>query len=422
MKQVVILGAGTSGTMTANKLVQELPKNEWQITIVDKDFVHYYQPGFLFIPFGIYTPEQVVKPKKKFLPKGVNYIISDIEAVDAEANKVSLKNGTVLNYDMLVIASGADIAPEETEGLMDGGWQENIFDFYSYSGSVGLSKAMEKFEGGRLVVNITELPYKCPVAPLEFILLADWYFSEKGIRDKVDLVYSTPLSGAFTKPVANSVLNDLLTSRNIMVEADYNIMAVDSDKSVITSYDERDINYDLLVTIPTNMGADFIEDSGLGDELNFVPTNKHTLRSDDYDNIFVIGDASNVPTSKAGSVAHFMLDTMVENMKNTIKGQPLVETFDGHANCFVETGYGKAVLIDFNYDTQPLPGKFPFAGLGPMDLLKPTRLNHIGKLAFEHIYWNLLLKARPIPFIPHQMSMSGKIPESQLLQTAGAQA
>lgn len=171
MKQVVILGAGTSGTMTANKLVQELPKNEWQITIVDKDFVHYYQPGFLFIPFGIYTPEQVVKPKKKFLPKGVNYIISDIEAVDAEANKVSLKNGTVLNYDMLVIASGADIAPEETEGLMDGGWQENIFDFYSYSGSVGLSKAMEKFEGGRLVVNITELPYKCPVAPLEFILL-----------------------------------------------------------------------------------------------------------------------------------------------------------------------------------------------------------------------------------------------------------
>ena len=421
MKQIVILGAGTSGTMTANKLVRELPAGEWQITIVDKDFVHYYQPGFLFIPFGIYKPEQVIKPEKKFLPADVNYIVSDIEGVDAEANTVTLKNGTILLYDLLVIATGADIAPQETEGLLDGGWQKNIFDFYSYSGSVGLSKAMEKFEGGRLVINITELPYKCPVAPLEFAFLADWYFTEKGIRDKVDIVYSTPLSGAFTKPVANSVLNDLLDSRHIQVEADYNIMEVDSDKAVITSYDERDIAYDLLVTIPTNMGAPFIDDSGLGDELNFVPTNRHTLRSDAYENIFVIGDASNVPTSKAGSVAHFMLDTLVENIKHTIQGRSPVTTFDGHANCFVETGYGEAVLIDFNYETQPLPGKFPFAGLGPMDLLKPTRLNHIGKLAFEHIYWNLLLKARPIPFISHQMSMKGKVPEAQVLKTAGAQ-
>lgn len=419
MKNIVILGAGTSGTMTANKLVRELPANEWQITIVDKDFVHYYQPGFLFIPFGMYTPEQVVKPKKNFLPDAVNYIISDIEGVDAESNTVSLANGTVLDYDLLVIASGTDIAPEETDGLLEGGWQKNIFDFYSYSGAVNLSKALDQFEGGRLVINIAELPYKCPVAPLEFVMLADWYFKEKGIRDKVDIVYSTPLPGAFTKPVANAVLSDLLVERNITVEADYNIMEVNSDKGVISSYDERDIDYDLLVTIPTNKGAGYIEDSGLGDELNFVPVNKHSLRSDAYENIFVIGDASNVPASKAGSVAHFMLDTLVENIKLTIKGQKLIETFDGHANCFVETGHGKAVLIDFNYETQPLPGKFPFAGIGPMNLLKETRLNHLGKLAFEHIYWNLLLKARPIPFIPHQMSMNGKIPETRVLKTAG---
>lgn len=421
-KNIVIIGTGTAGTMTANKLVRELPQDEWEVTVIDKDFVHYYQPGFLFIPFGIYQPEDVVKPKKQFLPKEINYIIEDVDGIDPSTNKISLKNGTALDYDLLVIATGSDIAPEETDGLLNGGWHKNIFDFYSFSGAVGLSKALERFEEGRIVVNIAELPFKCPVAPLEFVLLADWYFTERGIRDKVELVYSTPLSGAFTKPVANHVLNNLLAERNIIIEADYNIMEVDSSRSVITSYDERDIEYDLLVEIPTNMGAEFIGDSGLGDELNFVPTDKYTLRSKKFENIFVIGDASDVPTSKAGSVAHFMLDTLVENMKQTIKGQPLVETFDGHANCFVETGYGKAILIDFNYDTQPLLGKFPFSLIGPMDLLKETRLNHIGKLAFKYIYWNLLLKALPIPFIPHHMSMAGKVSETKTLQTIGANA
>jgi sulfide:quinone oxidoreductase len=416
MKRVVILGAGTAGTMVANKLSRDLPLKDWQITIVDKDTTHYYQPGFLFIPFRIYKPEDVIKEKEVFLPVGVDYVISEIDALKPDENIVELANGTTLAYDYLVVATGAQLALQETDGLADGeGWRKNIFDFYTYEGALALADFLDTWEGGRLVVNVTELPFKCPVAPLEFLFLADEFFTKKGIRDKVELTFATPLPGAFTKPVCNSVLNDTLENKGVSVYPDYNIMEVDNQAQVIRSFDEKEIPYDLLVSIPTNMGADFIENTGLGDELNFVQVNKHTLQSKAYENVFAIGDASNVPASKAGSVAHFMLDTLVTNIKHQIKGEALEESFDGHANCFIESGYGKAYLIDFNYETQPLPGTYPVPVIGPFKLLEETRINHLGKLAFKEIYWNFLLPARPMPGISDQMQMAGKIPEEKVL-------
>jgi sulfide:quinone oxidoreductase len=256
------------------------------------------------------------------------------------------------------------------------------------------------------------MPIKCPVAPLEFLFLADWYFTAKGMRDRVELVYATPLPGAFTKPVCSEVLQSTLDSKGIHVETQYNIMEVDNSKQVIRSYDEREIGYDLLVSIPTNMGAEAIGRSGLGDDFDFVPTDPNTLQSKQYENIFVIGDAANVPTSKAGSVVHFELDTLVHNLINQIAGLPLEPTFDGHSNCFIESGFGKAYLIDFNYETQPLTGHYPLPGVGPFTLLQETRANHLGKLGFKWAYWNLLLKARPLP-VPNQMSMVSKIPISE---------
>lgn len=409
MKNILILGAGTGGTMVANKLVGDLPANQWQITIVDKDPRHFYQPGFLFIPFGIYTAEEVVKPKENTLPKSVNYLVGDIDTIDAAEQTVSLSDGTQLPYDYLVIATGTRIAPEEIEGMLDGGnWHENIFDFYTIEGAVALNRFLDQWDGGRLVVNVAEMPIKCPVAPLEFLYLADEYFTKKGIRDKVELVYATPLEGAFTKPQARAVLGETLKRKGIRVEADFNIMEVDNDEQLIRSYDEREIPYDLLVTIPPNMGAESIINSGLGDDLGFVPVDPNTLQSKEHENIFVIGDASNVPTSKAGSVVHFMLDTVVENLLHQINGYELEPSFDGHANCFIESGYGKAFLIDFNYETEPLRGSYPLPAVGPFKLLQETRMNHLGKMGFKWAYWNMLLKARPMP-VSNQMSMIGKI-------------
>jgi sulfide:quinone oxidoreductase len=258
-----------------------------------------------------------------------------------------------------------------------------------------------------VVLNVAEMPIKCPVAPLEFMFLADWFFHEHGLRDRVDLTFVTPLPGAFTKPRAASRLGDILEEKNIEVVPEFNIMEVDADAKKIVAYDETEVAYDLFVTIPTNMGDPVIERSGLGDELNFVPTEKHTLKAKNMEDVFVLGDATDLPSSKAGSVAHFQGDVFIENFLRYIDGLELRETFDGHANCYIESGFGKGFLIDFNYDVEPLPGKFPLPGLGPFSLLQESRMNHWGKVLFRWMYWNILVKGKPMP-ITAQMSMAGK--------------
>jgi sulfide:quinone oxidoreductase len=409
MKVFLVLGAGTAGSLIARKMANKLDANEWKVILVDKDDDHFYQPGYLFIPFGIYKPEDVVKPKHKFIPQNVEFILSDIELIEPEQNRVKLaKDNKVIHYDYLVIATGADIFPEETEGLKEGGWRQNIFDFYTADGAKALAKFMNTWKGGRLVVNVVENPIKCPVAPLEFLLLADWFFTKRGIRNKVDLVYATPLSGAFTKPISASALGHLLDQRGINLETDYYVGQVDSGKNKIISYDEREIPYDLLVSIPTNKGAPVIGRSGMGDNLNYVPTNKETLQSEKYENVWVLGDAANIPASKAGSVIHFQMEGAFENILAHMAGKEMVHKFDGHSLCYIESGYGKAVMIDFSYDQEPLHGTYPLPVIGPFSLLKESWVNHFGKMAFRSMYYDFMLKGINVP-LPSKFSMLGKV-------------
>ena len=407
MKKIVIVGAGTAGTMMANKLRKSLSKNEWEITILDKYKTHYYQPGFLFIPFGDYTQKDVVKQKAVFIPDGVNLIYGDVDRIDAAQNKVLLTDGKIFDYDFLVIATGCQIHPEETPGLKEENWYKNIFDFYTIEGALALHEFFKNWQGGRLVMTITELPFKCPVAPLEFVFLADAYFTKRGIRDKVEIIFTTPMSGAFTKPKATAMLGKLLAEKNIKLIPDFYVESVDNENNIIRSYDGKEVAFDCLTIVPVNMGDEVIARSGLGDDLNFVPTDKNTLRSIAFENVFVLGDASNIPASKAGSVAHFASETLIGNMLEAIKGKPMTHSFDGHANCYIETGFGKASLIDFNYVTEPLPGKYPVPFIGPFSLLGNSCINHLGKLAFKTMYWEFLLKDRKLP-VSNNMSMSGK--------------
>ncbi len=408
MKQLLVLGAGTAGTMVVNKLRPLLDADEWKITIVDQHETHYYQPGFLFIPFGMYSKSDVVKPKRDFIPPGVELIMSPIEIIEPEHNRVRLaKDGRYLNYDFLVIATGAHTHPEQTPGLQEHEWYKSIYDFYTIEGALALARHLRTWQGGRLVVNVVENPIKCPVAPLEFIMLADWFFHEQGIRDRVELVYATPLPGAFTKPIAAKHLGDILNQKGVKVEPEFMVMEVNTDAKKIVSYDEREVAYDLLVTVPLNMGDELIARSGMGDELNYIPVDKHTFLSPKYANVFVLGDAAAVPTSKAGSVAHFAVDCFAENFERYVDGLEMLPTFDGHANCFIESGFGKGLLIDFNYDVEPLPGRYPLPGVGPFTLLQESEMNHWGKMMFRWMYWNILLKGQQLP-LPARMSMSGK--------------
>jgi sulfide:quinone oxidoreductase len=408
MKKLLVLGGGTAGTMVVNKLRKKLKSNEWSITIVDKDNDHIYQPGLLLLPFGVYSPEELVKKRDHYFPDGVEFIRAGIDNIVPEANQVLLSDGRIVDYDQLIIATGTSPRPDQTPGLDDpANWRKNIFDFFTLDGSVALRDALAAWHGGRLVIHITEMPIKCPVAPLEFAFLADAFFEERKMRDKVEIVYVTPLEGAFTKPTASKQLGSMLKDRNIRLEPDFMIEHIDPDTKTLVSMDEREIPFDLLVTIPLNMGQDFIARSGMGNELNYVPVDKETFLSKKYPNVFALGDASDIPASKAGSVAHFAIELFSENFVDYVQGRPMTHRFDGHANCFIESGHGKGLLIDFNYTTEPLTGKFPIRFIGPLPLLKESRLNHLGKLAFRWIYWNLLLKGRWMP-IPALMSMAGK--------------
>ncbi len=407
MKKLLILGAGTAGTMVANRLVRMLDMDQWQITLVDQDPIHYYQPGFLFIPFEMNSKKDVVKPKQYFMPSQVRLVMSKIEMIEPENNTVRLGDGSSLRYDYLIIATGCDIHPEETPGLAEHEWGKSIHTFYNLEGAVALAEKLRKWEGGRLLINVVENPIKCPVAPLEFIMLADWFFTKRGMRDRVELVYATPLPGAFTKPIASQLIGDILDRKNIKVEPEFMIEHVDPDAKKIVSYDEREVEYDLLVSIPLNKGADVVGKSGLGDELNFSPVNQHTFLSNHFDNIFVLGDAASVPTSKAGSVAHYAIDLFGENFVRYTDGLPLIENFDGHANCFIESGYGKGLLLDFNYTQEPLPGRYPLPGVGPFTLLEESEANHWGKMMFRWMYWHILLKGQELP-LPPNMLMAGK--------------
>jgi len=339
-----------------------------------------------------------------------------------------------------------------------------VHEFYTLDGAEALAYALDRFVGGRLVINVVEMPIKCPVAPLEFAFLADAYFTKCGIRDKVEIVYATPLDGAFTKPTCARSLGYLLEQKGIRLETEFNAGRIESKQPAwarvgdhaadaaegvhragasrgaqvgvngtlgghpdashdthsdlngshgptggeLISWDERRIPFDLLVTVPVHKGAAFIgEAPGLGDAMDFVLVDPRTLQSERKPNIWALGDAANCPTSKAGSVAHFQSEVLEENIVRALRGLPPEPDFDGHANCFIETGHQKALLIDFNYETEPLPGRFPFAW-GPVPLLKESRLNHLGKLAFRRFYWNTLLPGYDFPGVPAQMKTAGK--------------
>jgi sulfide:quinone oxidoreductase len=411
--RIVILGAGTGGTLMANRL-RRLYGDDVEIVVVDRDDRHVYQPGLLFVAFGLADPGEIVRPRGAQLHDGIEFRLAAVDRVETAANAVHLVSGELIDYDVLVVASGAALLPEETEGLTGPGWNERIFTFFELESATALRDALRGFDRGRLVINPVDMPIKCPVAPLEFCFLADWFLRERGVRDAVELTYVTPLDGAFTKPVASEHLAGLLVEKGIALETEFMTGAVDGQGGRLVSWDEREVPFDLLVTIPLHGGAAYVGRSpGLGDELGFVATDLHTLQSKAAPNVFAIGDATNLPTSKAGSVTHFEGDTLVENIRRFLDGEELEASFDGHANCFIETGFHKALLIDFNYDVEPLPGRFPEPHVGPLPLLKESRLNHMAKLLFQWVYWHVLLPGHDIPGIGPQLRQTTNQGESR---------
>ncbi|MGL1930435.1 MAG: NAD(P)/FAD-dependent oxidoreductase [Desulfotalea sp.] len=329
MKRIVILGAGSGGTMMANKLRKDLDEH-WSIVMIARDNVHDYQPGYLFVPFGINKPREIRRSRREFIKPGIDFVISELLNVDWDKQEVQTATEGKFKYDILIMATGCDIKPDEIPGLAEG-WGDNIQGFYRYDDCLDMGKKLREFKSGKLVVNIAEMPIKCPVAPLEFAFLADWYFHERGIRDDVEIEFVTPLAGAFTKPVATQVLSDACQEKNIKIVPNFALESVDLSKKSIASYDGKEVDYDLLVSIPPNFGAQVMIDSGISDPMGYIDVDKHTLQPKGHDNVWALGDGTNVPTSKAGAVAHFQADVIHENILSYIAGTEQHARSDGHA-------------------------------------------------------------------------------------------
>jgi len=406
MRRIVIIGSGAGGTIVANQLRGQLPEDGWEIVVIDRDEQHHYQPGYLFIPFGIYAREDILQPKKQFIPQGVEFVLDEVLRVDAANRRVVTRKGG-WDYDWLVVATGARVKPDEVEGMAEV-FETDIQNFYTLDGAERLRKALKYFTCGKVVLNIAELPFKCPIAPLEFLFMCDWFFTVSGVRAQVELELVTPLGGVFTKPIASKALAVVAEKKRINVTPNFNIARVNARGKTIESHDGRTVGYDMLISIPPNFGENCIVESGLADPMGYALTNKNTLKAETAERIFVLGDATNVPTSKAGSVAHYQAYTLVENLLREIDGHSPLPTFDGHATCFLESGFEKAILLDFNYEVEPLPGKFPFPGMGPFSLLRESLANHWGKMMFRWVYWELMMRGKDLP-LENQMNLAGKV-------------
>jgi len=405
-RHIVILGAGTAGTIMANRLTRcfasDMRRGTITITVVDQHDVHVYQPGLLFLPFGMYDALDIAKSRRAQLPEAVIYRQSYIERIDATAQRVVLTDRSVLPYDVLIVATGSRTAPERTEGMTGPGWGERVFDWYTLDGAHALGQALAEMQYGNLVIAVAATPIKCPVAPLEFAVLADWFFEDRGIRDRITISYVTPQSGACTHPGAARALARLLQSKNIELMTEFATDRIDTATSGLVSSDKREIPFDILAIVPVLTGAEFLRHTPeLTNANGFVRTNARTLQSQLRPEIFALGDATDIPASKTGSVVHVEAEVVQHNVIRHLEGLPMQEKLDARARGFVETGFHKALMLDSNHDAEPV-GNDLSRDVGPLTLLKDGQLNHLGKLAFKSVYWQSLLRGKDLPGIPYR--------------------
>jgi sulfide:quinone oxidoreductase len=379
--RVVILGGGVGGTLLANLLARKLPRGRAQITLVDQTGQHLYQPGWLYLPFGEMRPEQLLRSERTLLSKRVDLRVTGAERIDPTGQSVALDDGTALPYDTLVVATGARLAPEVLPG-----YAEAAHHFYSPEAALRLGEDLRRFKGGRIVIGVADLPYKCPPAPLEFAFLLEAYLGRRGLREATELTYLSPIGRAFTIEPVSEFVTPLLAERGIAVQTFFNTESIDSAARTITSLEGDTLAYDLLVLIPPHRGARVVSDSGLGDEQGWLPTDRATLHSKAHPAIYGLGDATDLPVSKSGSAAHFEAQVIAERVASAISAAdghaPAGgHTYDGHVLCFLETGHGQATQLVFDYQHPPKPPR-------------PNPVYHLEKALFNRAYWHLVPRGR----------------------------
>lgn len=386
--RVAVLGGGVGGTLIANLLVKELG-NDVKVAVVDPTGMHHYQPGYLYVALGQANGRWLVRDERTLLRREVDLVVEKATKVDADAQTVQLERGGSLDWDYLVMATGARLAPDLVPGLV-----ESSYEFYSLEGAQRLREALRRFRGGRLVVGIAGIPYKCPPAPVEFVFLVEEYLRRRGLRERSEIHYLSPLNRCFTIESASKLLQPMLDERGVHLETFFNVDAVDPSAGVVSSLEGEKLEYDLLVLVPPHRGQQVVVDSGLGDPSGWLPTDRNTLNVGGHERIFAIGDATNLPISKSGSTAHFEAPVVASRIASLIKGTAPKTNYGGRVMCFVETGNRKATVLRFDYEHPPAPPR-------------PNNMWHVAKWMFNRAYWGVVPQGR----LPERMPLP--IPEGR---------
>ncbi|MEM0117360.1 MAG: FAD/NAD(P)-binding oxidoreductase [Conexivisphaerales archaeon] len=382
MKKILIAGGGIGGTIVANRLAeklrQEIEREEASITVFDKSEKHVFQPSQLLVGMGLENTSEIVRNEKELLNPKINLktgTAGELSKIDVSNHSFITADGKKHDYDFAVISTGSTLDWEMIPGL-----KEEMLTVWDMEGAVKTRGAIANFSGGTIVFNVARLPHKCPVGPLEEVLMLDDYLRKRNLRDKTDLVYTYPIAGVFGIPNVNKVMTKMFEERGIRVISPFTLKEVDAKNKTIESNEGEKLKYDLLLGVPPHMGAKIIADSALGDRRNWIPTDKNTLQMKDHSDVFVMGDTTDIPISKAGSTADFESYTVAENVASQVRGNDSRKAYDGSVFCFIATALDKATYIRFNYSNPPVPPP-------------PSNIHWLAKLAYNRLYWSLTAKA-----------------------------
>ncbi|HEU4673703.1 MAG TPA: FAD/NAD(P)-binding oxidoreductase [Candidatus Limnocylindrales bacterium] len=384
MDRIVIVGGGVGGTLTANLLARKLRRRvrdgSVSVTVVDETGTHTYQPGFMYIALGGERAKNLRRPEHSLLDAGVDLVVGAVERVDEDTRVVRLRDGRLVPYDQLVLASGCRIVPEAIEHFAT-----EAHHFYTPEAAERLREALDRFTGGRIVIGIAGMPYKCPPAPLEVAFLIESELRERGLRDRAELHFCSPIGRAFTIETVSEMATPILEQKGIELHTFFNVETIDPERKVVGSLEGEELGYDLLILVPPHRGQQFVIDSGLAPAPGgWLPTDRHTLQVGGRPNVFALGDATDLPLSKAGSTAHFEAPVVTERIAAAIEGRDPAgkhADYEGRVMCFFEIGDGKGTLLRFDYDHPPQPPR-------------PNRLWHLGKIVFNKTYWHTVPRGR----------------------------
>jgi sulfide:quinone oxidoreductase len=384
MQRILILGGGVGGTLTANLLVRKLKsrldRGDLEVMVVDATGEHVYQPGFMYIAMGGERASNLQRPERSLLDKRVTLVVGEVARVDEANQVVVLKDGLPLGYDQLVIASGSRIVPEAIDNF-----DTEAHHFYTPEAAAKLRAALDAFTGGRIVIGIAGMPYKCPPAPLEVAFLIESELRDRKLRDKATIDFCSPIGRAFTIESVSEMATPILEEKGIELHTFFNVEAIDPERKVVQSLEGEELGYDLLILVPPHKGQQFLMDSGLAPAPGgWLPTDRHTLLVGGRPNVYALGDATDLPLSKAGSTAHFEAPVVAERIAAAITGRAPAgkhADYEGKVMCFFEIGDGKGTLLQFDYDHPPRPPK-------------PNHLWHLGKIVFNKTYWHTVPKGR----------------------------